>query len=215
MFDSFSDSHSFEMDSRAVRLRHSYGSTVSSMAWFQGRTAVNGTGTGLIICNSEPGYGNFADVTSGTFGLLFTSANAVPTATPATGGTRYRLANNTTVRNDTVCLSGAAVLGYNNERHDGINVLISGSSGHISGTAPAANGGSVFVALGAKAGSGDSGRFEVRTIAGSARLQIDDNTTAGETPMLLLDITAGTMRRVSIGVADSGGVGFRVLRIPN
>jgi len=45
--------------------------------------------------------------------------------------------------------------------------------------------------------------------------EIDGNTTAGETPMLLLDITAGTMRRVSIGVADSGGVGFRVLRIPN
>lgn len=51
--------------------------------------------------------------------------------------------------------------------------------------------------------------------AGNDGLSVDDNVTAGETPMLLWDITAGTMQRVSIGVADSGGAGFRVLRIPN
>jgi hypothetical protein len=46
-------------------------------------------------------------------------------------------------------------------------------------------------------------------------LQIDGNTTSGETPMLLLDLAAGTMKRVSIGAADSGGAGFKVLRVPN
>lgn len=46
-------------------------------------------------------------------------------------------------------------------------------------------------------------------------LQIDGNTTSGETPMLLLDLAAGTMKRVSIGAADSGGTGFKVLRVPN
>jgi hypothetical protein len=46
-------------------------------------------------------------------------------------------------------------------------------------------------------------------------IQADGNTTSGETPMLLLDITAGTMKRVSIGAADSGGAGFKVLRVPN
>ena len=46
-------------------------------------------------------------------------------------------------------------------------------------------------------------------------LQIDGNTTSDETPMLLLDITAGTLKRVSIGASDSGGTGFKLLRVPN
>jgi len=63
-----------------------------------------------------------------------------------------------------------------------------------------------------------------RTVAGSSgstaqtlsdALQVDGNTTAGETPLLLLDIDKGTLQRVSIGAADSGGTGFKVLRVPN
>jgi hypothetical protein len=46
-------------------------------------------------------------------------------------------------------------------------------------------------------------------------LQCDGNTTSGETPMLLLDCAKGTLQRVSIGAADSGGTGFKVLRVPN
>jgi hypothetical protein len=38
---------------------------------------------------------------------------------------------------------------------------------------------------------------------------------AGETNILLYDVTAAALRRVSIGANDSGGAGFRVLRIPN
>jgi hypothetical protein len=43
----------------------------------------------------------------------------------------------------------------------------------------------------------------------------DGNTTSGETPMLLLDCTKGTLQRVSLGVEDSGGTGFKALRVPN
>lgn len=43
----------------------------------------------------------------------------------------------------------------------------------------------------------------------------DDNSTADETRFLLYDITAGTYKRVSRGAADSGGLGFRQLVIPN
>lgn len=46
-------------------------------------------------------------------------------------------------------------------------------------------------------------------------LHVDGNTTSGETPLLLLDLAAGTMKRVSIGAADSGGTGYKVLRVPN
>ncbi len=38
---------------------------------------------------------------------------------------------------------------------------------------------------------------------------------AGEVNLLVFDVTAGALRRVSIGANDSGGAGFRVLRIPN
>lgn len=37
----------------------------------------------------------------------------------------------------------------------------------------------------------------------------------GETSMLLHDVDTGLMQRVSVGSADSGGAGFKVLRIPN
>lgn len=45
--------------------------------------------------------------------------------------------------------------------------------------------------------------------------RLDVDTTAGNTRWLLYDVTKGTLVRVSIGVADSGGTGFKVLRVPN
>lgn len=45
--------------------------------------------------------------------------------------------------------------------------------------------------------------------------KFDDDATAGNTRMLLYDVDNGQLERVSVGVADSGGVGFKVLRIAN
>jgi len=45
--------------------------------------------------------------------------------------------------------------------------------------------------------------------------QFDENATAGNTRFLLYDVTAGTLKRVSVGANDSGGTGFKVLRVPN
>jgi hypothetical protein len=42
-----------------------------------------------------------------------------------------------------------------------------------------------------------------------------DEGAAGETSLLLYDTSAGATVRVSRGAADSGGSGYRVLRIPN
>jgi hypothetical protein len=47
------------------------------------------------------------------------------------------------------------------------------------------------------------------------KLRVDNTTTAGDTALLLYDVDNGTMERVTVGIADSGGVGFKVLRIPN
>jgi len=93
-----------------------------------------------------------------------------------------------------------------------------GSGTNIAGT-------SIKWAPGKSTGNATPAKYTIqRTVALSSgttaqsltdALEIDGNTTAGETPMLLLDITDGTMKRVSIGTADSGGVGFKVLRVPN
>ena len=47
------------------------------------------------------------------------------------------------------------------------------------------------------------------------KLRVDNTTTAGQTALLLWDVDNGTMERVTVGAADSGGTGFKVLRIPN
>lgn len=45
--------------------------------------------------------------------------------------------------------------------------------------------------------------------------RFDANTTAGNTRFLIYDVDNGTLARVSVGATDSGGAGFKVLRIPN
>lgn len=45
--------------------------------------------------------------------------------------------------------------------------------------------------------------------------KFDDDATAGNTRFLLYDVDNGQLERVSVGIADSGGAGFKVLRIPN
>ena len=51
------------------------------------------------------------------------------------------------------------------------------------------------------------------TLAPCARASL--STTAGETRFMIYDVDNGTMERVIVGAADSGGAGFKVLRIPN
>jgi hypothetical protein len=47
------------------------------------------------------------------------------------------------------------------------------------------------------------------------RMQIDASSTATHTGMMLYDVDNATLERVTVGIADSGGGGFKVLRIPN
>jgi len=58
--------------------------------------------------------------------------------------------------------------------------------------------------------------FEVR-VNGTAdtALEVDGDSTAGNTRLLIYDVDNATLERVSVGAADSGGSGFKVLRIPN
>jgi hypothetical protein len=44
---------------------------------------------------------------------------------------------------------------------------------------------------------------------------IRETSTSGDTWLMIYDVDNGTMERVSVGAADSGGAGYKVLRIPN
>lgn len=45
--------------------------------------------------------------------------------------------------------------------------------------------------------------------------RFDNSSTAGQTRFLIYDVDNGQLERVTVGAADSGGTGFKVLRIPN
>lgn len=70
--------------------------------------------------------------------------------------------------------------------HDGTNSFIQNDTG----------------ALGIKQSSTEVARF-------------DTSATAGDTRFMIYDVDNGTLERVTVGAADSGGAGFKVLRIPN
>jgi hypothetical protein len=61
--------------------------------------------------------------------------------------------------------------------------------------------------------------FNVHTRTGvgtvAEALRADASTTAGQTRLLVYDVDNATLERVTVGAADSGGAGFKVLRIPN
>lgn len=65
-------------------------------------------------------------------------------------------------------------------------------------------------------GIGGELKFETRIAAGALaeRLRVDSNATASETA-LLISVAGAAVQRVSIGAADSGGTGFRILRVAN
>ena len=52
-------------------------------------------------------------------------------------------------------------------------------------------------------------------VSNNTQLRVDVDTTAGNTRLLVWDVDNNTLERVSVGAADSGGVGYKVLRIPN
>ena len=59
-----------------------------------------------------------------------------------------------------------------------------------------------------------SGIFDIDCGAVNAG-QFDDSSTAGDTRFLIYDVDNGTLERVTVGAADSGGTGYKVLRILN
>ena len=52
-------------------------------------------------------------------------------------------------------------------------------------------------------------------LGGAARLKVAMSPAAGTTSLYLYDSDNATLEQVTVGAADSGGAGYKVLRIPN
>ena len=65
--------------------------------------------------------------------------------------------------------------------------------------------------------SGGTGTRRVDIQAGNSAdaARFDDSSTATHTRFFVYDVDNGQLERVTVGAADSGGAGFKVLRIPN
>lgn len=62
----------------------------------------------------------------------------------------------------------------------------------------------------------NAGGNECSLIANSLeKLRVDITAVAGDTALMLWDVNGAAMVRVTVGANDSGGAGFKVLRIPN
>ncbi len=85
--------------------------------------------------------------------------------------------------------------------------------GDLTLTAPLGTGNATPGAIGLRTG--------VQGVAGNAQqaartgVGVQASTTAADTDLLVYDVDNATLERVTVGAADSGGVGFKVLRIPN
>lgn len=60
------------------------------------------------------------------------------------------------------------------------------------------------------------GSGRVKLMPGNASgVEADNSVVAGDTRLLVFDVDNNTVERVTVGAADSGGLGFKALRIPN
>lgn len=86
-------------------------------------------------------------------------------------------------------------------------------------------GANLILAGGISTGAGTPGEVQIKVapagVSGSSAntletvAEFDADTIAGNTRLLIYDVDNGQLERVSVGSADSGGTGYKLLRIPN
>lgn len=91
-----------------------------------------------------------------------------------------------------------------------------GASGELGFTTSSSSGSTYHNHMGTNNGQEWlSNRHSFQSLDGTERGRFDETTTAGDTSLVLYDVDSGSVQRVSVGSASSGGSGFKVLRVPN
>jgi len=109
----------------------------------------------------------------------------------------------------TVTLSGNPTL------DDWFDQAVKAASTPTFGGIVIADGGTIGQAAGALLTFDDTGDKLEIDIAATESLRVDADATAANTRLSVYDVDNAALERVSVGAADSGGSGFKVLRIPN
>lgn len=115
-----------------------------------------------------------------------------------------------------VYLSGSNLV-VSNQETSGTNQFLAAASTQVPITVKAASAHSANL-VEVNSSSGSSGDLFAISSAGnvtSVSYKTDSSVTAGQTRFFLYDVDNAQLERVTVGAADSGGAGFKVLRIPN
>ena len=155
-----------------------------------------------------------------SFGALTASGNAlIGTTTPATGSPRL----------DVVVGSGSIAAVLSDGITDAVNKIGRLAGRHYTNAEEALgliHGASTTSAGLVRIGGGDTSvnaatEVQVYTAAnnttttGTEAARFNNTTTAANVRFMIYDVDNATLEQVSVGIADSGGVGFKLLRIAN
>lgn len=126
-----------------------------------------------------------------------------------TNASQFRMSN--TTADDTIKNAYWQVRHYSNEEQDVLAMLFQCVS---DATATVYIGGGSS-ALNAVTSVNIATAPNATTLNGATVARFDNSITAGHTRFLIYDVDNGTLERVTVGAPDSGGAGYKVLRIPN
>ena len=94
----------------------------------------------------------------------------------------------------------------------GAAALTRGAIVNVYGNEHASQGGRVQI----YGGSVTNGYVSILPEGGAVEgIRVTNTATATQTALMVYDVDNATLERVTVGAADSGGAGFKVLRIPN
>ena len=196
--------------------------------WNAGQTTLTGIATGIALGGTQPRLTiggtsatapltiNNNTVAPGTplAGGIFAHFNGADGATGGFTADTYggsltftgRRANNTQASR-TAAANGNNLMQFNGYGYDGTSAYnFSAGMRMLAGEAHTTTAAGGYISFNATTNT---------TLTSGEVMRIDRPTTAAQTALLVWDVDNAALERVTVGAADSGGAGFKVLRIAN
>lgn len=170
-------------------------------------TGISGLGTGIATALA---------VAVGTDGAPVIKGGAL--GSPSSAGTlpAFTLGGTVTGNSQTISAISSLIIGTPPTITGGL--VYNGGSDRVFAFGLAADG-PILTAVNAANNANVPLYIDASTISlrpsGTVKMRVDGTSTAGQTALLVYDVDNATLERVTVGAADSGGAGFKVLRIPN
>jgi hypothetical protein len=164
-----------------------------------GTTPSDGTANTLLKTNATGEVGDATGLTNTATGQLIVTAQAATDVPLSVKGAASQSGNYFEI-NSSAGSGGDAFVVMGN------NIVQLGNTGGGSG---------LLRTLGIALGFQGAGNISLSLENVGAVFTVDANATAGNTRGSIWDVDNNQLERISVGAADSGGAGFKVLRIPN